>query len=146
MVRDNGIHLLKVNGVNLPIRSYRFDDHGVPLHVFYCDWDARSSYENEKAANEEDWTARGRVRAAMRGQREIGAQMLKVVVWGYGDDVEAGVALERQLEQIVGAGCGRRCPGCPSCRRGLQRLGLQAGGEEKKVSFRRTCKSSFLYL
>src|SRR5205807_849861 len=63
---------------------------------------AASSYENERAANEEDWTARGRIRAAMRGQREIGAQMLEVVVWGYDDDVEASVALQRQLEQIVG--------------------------------------------
>jgi exosortase len=103
MVRDNGIRLLTVNKVNLPIRSYRFDDHGTPLHVFYCYWDARSSYENEKAANEEDWTARGRVRAAMRGRREIGAQMLEVVVWGYDDDVEASAALQRQLEQIVSA-------------------------------------------
>ncbi len=104
MVRDNGIHLLKVNGVNLPIRSYRFDDHGAPLHVFYCYWDARSSYENKSAANEEDWTARGRIRAAMRGQREIGAQMLELVVWGFDDDVEASMALQRQLEQIVGVG------------------------------------------
>jgi hypothetical protein len=35
MVADNGIHFINVNGVNLPIRSYRFDDHGAPLHVFY---------------------------------------------------------------------------------------------------------------
>jgi len=104
MVRDNGIHLLTVNGVNLPVRSYRFDDHGTPLHVFYCYWDARSSYESEKAANEEDWTARGRVRAAMRGQREIGAQMLELVVWGYEDDAEASGALQRQFAQIVGIG------------------------------------------
>ena len=104
MVRDNGIHLLKVNGVNLPIRSYRFDDHGRPLHVFYCYWDARSSYESEKAANEEDWTARGRIRSAFRGQREVGAQMLELGVWGYEDDAEASAALQRQLAQIVGGG------------------------------------------
>jgi hypothetical protein len=34
--RDNGLRLVAVNGVNLPVRSYRFDDHGAPLHVFYC--------------------------------------------------------------------------------------------------------------
>jgi len=28
--------LLRFNGVNLPVRSYRSDDHGAPLHVFYC--------------------------------------------------------------------------------------------------------------
>jgi hypothetical protein len=96
--------LLTVNGVNLPIRSYRFDDHGAPLHVFYCYWDARSSYENATAAQEEDWSARGRVRAALKGRREIGAQMLEVVVWGYEDDSEADQALQRQLAQVIGVG------------------------------------------
>jgi exosortase len=101
MERDKGLTLLALNGVTLPVRSYRFDSQGTPLHVFYCYWDARSSYKNVAAAEEEDWTARGRVRAALRGQREAGAQMLEVVVWGYDDDIEAGEALRRQLAQIV---------------------------------------------
>jgi hypothetical protein len=52
-------------------------------------------------AEEEDWTARGRLRAALRGRREIGAQMLELAVWGYDDDDEAKEALRRQLAQIV---------------------------------------------
>jgi exosortase len=101
MERDNGLELVAVNGVHLPVRSYRFDNRGTPLHVFYCYWDARSSYKNVADAQEEDWTARGRLRAALRGQREMGAQMLEVVVWGYQDDAEAKVALQRELSQIV---------------------------------------------
>jgi hypothetical protein len=104
LTRDNGIELTSVNGVKLPVRFYRFDDHGVPLHVIYCYWDARSSYETVNAAIEEDWTARGRLRAAWRGRREIGAQMLELVVWGYEDDAEAKLALERQLARIVQPG------------------------------------------
>jgi exosortase len=104
MQRDNGLRLVAVNGVNLPVRSYRFDDRGAPLHVFYCYWDARSSYENVTAAEEEDWTARGRVRAALRGRRETGAQMLEVVVWGYDDDNAASQVLQRQLAQIIRLG------------------------------------------
>src|SRR6202045_5149359 len=95
MSRDDGIRLITINGVNLPIRSYRFDDHGMPLHVFYCYWDARSSYENIATAEEENWTAGGRLRAALLGRREIGAQMLEVVVWGYEDDDAAHAALQR---------------------------------------------------
>jgi exosortase len=101
MERDNGIQLLTVNGVKLPVRSYRFDDHGTTLHVFYCYWDARSSYENVAAAEEEDWSARGRIRAALRGRRELGAQMLEVIVWGYGDDAAAREALRNQIAQLV---------------------------------------------
>jgi len=101
MERDNGIRLLTVNGLNLPVRSYRFDDRGVPLHVFYCYWDARSSYESVAAAESEDWSMRGRLRSALQGRRDIGAQMLEIAVWGYQDDDEASEALARELSELV---------------------------------------------
>jgi exosortase len=101
MERDNGIQMMTVNGVKLPIRSYRFEDRGAPLHVFYCYWDARSSYENAAAAIAEDWSFRGRVRTALKGRREIGAQILEIVVWGYEDDNEANNALARELSRVV---------------------------------------------
>ena len=112
MTRDNGIRLLTVGSIAMPIRSYRFENNGVPLHIFYCYWDARSSYESEAAANEEDWTVRGRLRAAWRGRREAGAQMLEVVVWNYDNDADATAALQRQLEEIVRKGLTRitECP------------------------------------
>jgi hypothetical protein len=88
----------------MPIRFYRFDDRGSPLHVFYCYWDARSSYENVAAAVAEDWSPRGRIRAALQGRREIGAQILEIIVWGYQDDAEATDALARELAQLVRAG------------------------------------------
>jgi exosortase len=101
MERDNGLRMVNVNGVSLPVRSYRFDDRGSPLHVFYCYWDARSSYETVAAAEAEDWSFRGRVRAALQGRREIGAQILEIVVWGYQDDNEASDALARELARVV---------------------------------------------
>jgi exosortase len=101
MERDNGLRMINVNGVNLPIRSYRFQDAGSPLHVFYCYWDARSSYQNAATAISEDWSFRGRLRAALQGRREIGAQILEIVVWGYDDDQEATDALARELSRVV---------------------------------------------
>jgi len=103
MERDNGLRMLQVNGLSLPIRSYRFQDRGAPLHVFYCYWDARSSYENAATAAAEDWSFRGRVRTALQGRREIGAQILEIVVWGYEDDTEASDALARELARVVRA-------------------------------------------
>src|SRR5919201_1837286 len=101
MTADNGMKFVRINGVNLPIRSYVFDEQGTPLHVFYCYWDARSLYENTRTAEEEDWTVRGRLRAAIRGQKETGAQMLELVVWGAESDAEAAAALERQLARVI---------------------------------------------
>jgi exosortase len=104
MIRDNGIGLITVNGVNLPVRSYVFDDAGARLHVYYCYWDARSSYESVVAAEEEDWSPRGRVRAALRGRREVGAQMIELAVWGYEDESAALEGLRRELTDIVRPG------------------------------------------
>jgi exosortase len=104
MQRDNGLRMLTVNGVNLPVRSYRFEDRGTPLHVFYCYWDARSSYQNADTAIIEDWSARGRIRTALQGRREIGAQILEIVVWGYDDDKEASEALTQELDRVVRSG------------------------------------------
>ena len=104
MERDNGLRMLTVNGISLPVRSYRFEDRGTPLHVFYCYWDARSSYQNADTAIIEDWSARGRVRTALQGRREIGAQILEIVVWGYDDDKEASEALTRELDRVVRSG------------------------------------------
>jgi hypothetical protein len=104
MERNNGLRMIAVNGLTMPIRSYRFDDRGAPLHVFYCYWDARSSYESVAAAEAEDWSARGRIRAALQGRREIGAQILEIIVWGYQDDDEANAALARELGRLVRAG------------------------------------------
>jgi exosortase len=104
MERNNGLRMVAVNGLNMPIRSYRFDDRGSPLHVFYCYWDARSSYESVAAAESEDWSPRGRIRAALQGRREIGAQILEIIVLGYQDDDEANAALARELGRLVRAG------------------------------------------
>lgn len=104
MERDNGLRMIAVNGITMPIRSYRFDDRGSPLHVFYCYWDARSSYESVAAAVAEDWSARGRLRAALQGRREIGAQILEIIVSGYQDDDEANAALARELGRLVRSG------------------------------------------
>ena len=101
MEQQSGIHLVTVNGVRLPIRSYRFVANGRPLHVFYCYWDGRSSYVDDATAAFEDWTAGGRLRAAWQGKRELGARMLELAVWGHENDAEAEGALERELGKIV---------------------------------------------
>jgi exosortase len=104
LIKDDGVHLSDVNGVPLPVRTYRFEARGVPLHVLYYYWDARSAYETARASSEEDWSNLGRVRAAFAGKREVGAQMLELVVWGYERDEDAKDLLIRQLRQMIKPG------------------------------------------
>src|SRR5207237_1217675 len=44
MERDNGLRMLAVKGVTLPVRSCRFVDRGVPCHVFIYSWDDGTFY------------------------------------------------------------------------------------------------------
>ncbi|MGI8891790.1 MAG: exosortase/archaeosortase family protein [Chthoniobacterales bacterium] len=101
MEQESDIQLVTVNGINLPIRSYRFDDRGRPLHIFYCYWDGRSAYTDATAVASEDWTARGRIQAAWQGKRELGTRMLELAVWGHEDDAAARSALQHELEKVV---------------------------------------------
>jgi exosortase len=98
--RDDGGRPLTVNGVDLYVHSYRFDDRGEPLHVLYCYGDVRSINGRAFAAEQEDWSARGRMRAAFKGRPEIGA-VLELAAWGYHDDAAAYGLMERELHKLV---------------------------------------------
>lgn len=94
--------LLTVNHVALPIRSYVFDNNGRPLHVFYCYWDGTTPQSG--MVDLENWTALGRLDAVRRGKRDVGTQMLEIVVWGYDNDEKAEQAALEQLSKIVRRG------------------------------------------
>lgn len=94
--------LLRIGDLVLPTRAYRFDDNGVPLHVYYSYWDG-TSFRSTEDMIQEDWTFYGRLRRVWRGQRERGAQTLEVAVWGYEDDASAYEQLKRQLSLLLRA-------------------------------------------
>jgi exosortase len=94
--------LITVKGVPLPIRSYVFDNHGIPLHVYYCYWNG--TVPHVATINDENWTASGRLRAVRDGKREVGAQMLEIVAWGYDQAQLAEEAIRNQLENIIRPG------------------------------------------
>ena len=86
-----------VNNVRLPIRSYVFENNGRPLHVYYCYWDGTA----EAGVLNEDWTALGRLKAAWKGKRDVGTQMLEIVGWDYDNDEQAEDAAILQLSKII---------------------------------------------
>ncbi|MFN2475074.1 MAG: exosortase/archaeosortase family protein [Chthoniobacterales bacterium] len=96
-----GVHqkVISVNGVGLPIRSYVFEKGSTLLHVYYCYWDG--SAPEVKAQDQENWTASGRLDAVWRGKRDVGTQMLELVVVGYDSEEQAEIAVREQLAQIV---------------------------------------------
>jgi hypothetical protein len=94
--------LLTVNDVTLPIRSYVFESNGRSLHVFYCYWDGTPAEPG--MAEEENWSALGRLDAVLKGKRDVGTQMLEIIAWGYDDEAKAERAALAQLSKIVRRG------------------------------------------
>jgi exosortase len=94
--------MLTVNGVPLPMRSYVFQNVGQMLHVFYCYWDGTPPEAG--MIDQENWTPAGRLAAVKRGKRDVGTQMLEIVVWGYDDAAKAEEAILEQLRQIIRPG------------------------------------------
>jgi exosortase len=94
--------MLTVNGVPLPMRSYVFENVGQTLHVFYCYWDGTPPEAG--MIDQENWTPAGRLAAVKRGKRDVGTQMLEIVVWGYDDAAKAEESVLEQLRQIIRPG------------------------------------------
>jgi exosortase len=90
--------VVTINGVTLPIRGYVFEKQGRLLHVYYCYWDGSSAAAR---AGAENWAASGRLEKVFRGKRDIGTQMLEIVVAGYEDAVTAEKAVRAELGRII---------------------------------------------
>jgi exosortase/archaeosortase family protein len=94
--------LIEVNGITLPIRSYVFASGPNLLHVYYCYWDG--SPPESAPQDQENWTASGRMEAVRRGKRDLGTQMLELVVSGPANEEEAERVVREQLARVVTKG------------------------------------------
>lgn len=100
VLRTVDTKLFQVHDLSLPFRAYAFEDQGMPLYVFHCVWEERSS-----SASAIDLGLKrnflSRVQAAWEGKRNLGQQLLEVAVWGYNDLQSAEAAFLRQLESMI---------------------------------------------
>lgn len=90
--------ILKVNDVELPMRSYVFESAGSLLYVYQCRWEAgegRETYVAEESARY------NLVRGIWAGRGTHGQKVLELIASGYSDSQSAKAALVRQLETLV---------------------------------------------
>jgi len=99
LAEDFGLVTLAVNGVTLTFRHQSFQ-HGQDLmHVFYCLWSDQIPGRETPAL--EDGSQASRLQAVLTGRRNLGQQVLEVVVEGVDNSDEAVAALKRQLPNLV---------------------------------------------
>jgi len=90
--------MMKVNGVELPVRSYVFESENGRFDVFHCRWEsgvAKSAYVEHESKRF------NLVRGIWAGRGNQGQKVLEIIISGYADAEQAKVALVRQLQTLI---------------------------------------------
>jgi exosortase/archaeosortase family protein len=80
LVEDLGQVTVNANGINLPFKHQTFESGSHLLHVFYCLWPDRISRKDKPLI--EDSSRSSRLQAVLAGKRNLGQQVLEVVISG----------------------------------------------------------------
>jgi hypothetical protein len=83
----------------MTFRHQTFESGTKLLHVFYCLWSDRISTRKEPAVEENSQASR--IQAVMEGKRNLGQQVLEIVIQGPDSNEEAVNLLKLQLPQLV---------------------------------------------
>jgi len=89
--------VVKVDDLELPVRSYVFSDSGGTLYVFQCHWEpgaAAAGYAGESARF-------NLIRGIWAGRGNKGQKVFEIIVSGYNDLPTAQAAVERELEKLI---------------------------------------------
>jgi len=99
MERDMGVHLVSVNGMQIPFHSYAFRLGEKTLHVFFCLYEERPG--GAPAAPDPQFEAVDMFQRALKGQRHIGQQSMELALSGYHSDTGAREAFKTRLGELM---------------------------------------------
>jgi exosortase len=99
LVEDFGQVTANANGIDLPFRHESFESGSRFLHVFYCLWSDRVSRHEKPLL--ENGTEASRLQAVLAGKRNLGQQVLEVVVSGPATADEAVSLFRSELPNLV---------------------------------------------
>jgi exosortase len=91
--------LVEVHGMKLPFRHQVFESGPRLLHVFYCLWPEFVSPREEPLL--EDGSQRSRLLAVKAGKRNLGQQVLELVVVGPDTSEAANTIFRRELPHLI---------------------------------------------
>jgi exosortase len=100
--RNRGAITVKVKNLLIPFRALDFEYAGDNVYVFYCLWENRSK-QSERPRIQDEWTQPAKLESVLLGQRNLGQQVLEIVISGYNKPEEAEAALSRDIESLIQA-------------------------------------------
>ena len=99
LVEDFGRTNLQIGGLEMPFRHESFASGDKLLHVFYCLTSDRRA--PDQSVLTEDGSRNSRLQAVWDGKRNLGQQVLEIVIQGPGSSDEAVSTLKAQLPNLI---------------------------------------------
>jgi hypothetical protein len=94
---DLGTRYLPVHNLKLPFRTYVFDSHAQPLHVFFCLWEDGTEKQTGFAKTKYN----DRIRSVLNRRRGLGQQTLEIICRGYETIDQAQAAVTARLPDLI---------------------------------------------
>jgi len=101
LVEDFGRVTLQPNGVRMTFRDQAFSTGAGLIHVFYCLWSDRISPGEDTSKTLDDNSQAGRIRAVLAGKRNLGQQVLEIVIHGPESNDDALKVLQQELPGLI---------------------------------------------
>ena len=101
LAQDYGRITVQPNGVTMTFRDESFTTGSGFIHVFYCLWSDRISPGEDTSKVVDDNTQAGRIRAVLAGKRNLGQEVLEIVIRGPDSNDDAVNLLKQQLPNLI---------------------------------------------
>ena len=99
LVAEHPALTLEAGDLRIPFRVYDFDDHGEPLHVFFCLWEVASRDLGGHLL--QDTSRISRLQRVFAGQRNLGQQSIEVIITGMRSHAAAEAAFNSQMPAFL---------------------------------------------
>ena len=99
LAQDFGRTNILADGVVLPFLHQSFENGDTLRHVFYCLWSDYRAPETTAVSGYGPWN--GRLQAVMAGERNLGQQVVEVVIQGPDSSDEAVSTLKEELPHLI---------------------------------------------
>jgi exosortase len=97
---DRGAITVEAKNLLIPFHVLDFENAGEKVYVFFCLWENRSK-QPDHPRFQDKWTRFARLESVVLGDRNLGQQVLEIVVSGYDKPEEAEAALRKEIAAMV---------------------------------------------
>jgi exosortase len=98
--QDRGTFTVQANGLMIPFHALTFEDAGQQVYVYHCLWEDRSK-PSAGFSTGDVWNRFARLELVLRGERNLGQQVLEIVITGYHTPEEAETAFRQHVEAMI---------------------------------------------